>query len=238
MSEIKIARFVGIEACKSIFSEKSTFVLRSPEHYRRLYETNEAKGDRDEGCADNTNGGTSEYTSWVASCWTKLKGSEPTSDEWDIFKENDQNIVAIVSSPSKVCEFLSKTLETNKERAECGLSFYPVQHGEVNYGKKEHIDHTNITKLVPFWKKAPFSKEKEYRFVLEYSCPHLIDSFIFYGGLGYMETCFANPVMCKKQKEKLQFVIMTSIAGYGDFSDKDMGEIIANADDIFCPRGV
>ena len=74
MSEVKIARFVGIEACKSIFSEKSTFVLRSPEHYRRLYETNEGgtdKGDRAEGCADTIDGGTAEFTGRV----THLTGS-------------------------------------------------------------------------------------------------------------------------------------------------------------------
>ena len=84
MSEIKIARFVGIEACKSIFSEKSTFVLRSSEHYRRLYETNEGgtdKGDRAEGCADTIDGGTAEFTGWIASCWTILDKDEPTSNE-------------------------------------------------------------------------------------------------------------------------------------------------------------
>ena len=92
MSEGKIARFVGIEACKSIFSERSTFVLRSPEHYRRLYEITaggNTKGDRDEGCANTIDGGTAEFTGFVASCWTKLKGSEPTTYEWNIFKKYD-----------------------------------------------------------------------------------------------------------------------------------------------------
>ena len=76
MSEVnKIARFVGIEACKSIFSDKSTFVLRSPEHYVRLYETGEGetgKGDRNEGYAEIVGGGSAGYTSFVFSCWTIL----------------------------------------------------------------------------------------------------------------------------------------------------------------------
>ncbi len=235
MSEVKIARFVGIEACKSIFSEKSTFVLRSPEHYRRLYETNEGrtgKGDRAEGCADTIDGGTAEFTGWVASCWTKLKGSEPTSDEWDIFKENDQNIVAIVSTPSKVCEFLDKALETNKERTKCRFPFYPVKHEEVNY-EKVHVDHTNIIDVVPFTKRKQFKGQNEYRFVLKYSWPHLIDSFIFCGGIDYMKKCIANPEMYKEQKDELRLIIMTAMAGYGDFEDKEMGDIIANVDDIF-----
>ena len=237
MSKVKIARFVGIEACKSIFSENSTFVLRSPEHYRRLYETNEggtAKGDRDEGCVETVDGGTAEFTGFVVSCWTKLKeGSEPTSDEWDIFKENEQNIVAIVSSPSKVCEFLNKALETDKERTKRRFPFWPVEPGKVTY-KKVHVDHTNITDIVPFTKGTRFAEQEEYRFVLKYGqCPHVIDSYIFCGGIDYMEKCLANPEMCKEQKEKLRLIIMKAMAGYGDFSGKKMGEILANADILF-----
>ena len=133
--EIKIARFVGIEACKSIFSDRSTFVLRSPEHYRRLYEISRgknAKGDRDEGSAEMPDGGASEFTSFVASCWTKLKGNEPTSGEWDIFKKEDQNVVAIVSSPSKICGFLNNSLETNRERINRRFPFYPVVRPAVD----------------------------------------------------------------------------------------------------------
>lgn len=235
MSEIKIARFVGIEACKSIFSEKSTFVLRSPEHYRRLYEITEvgtAKGDRAEGCADTIDGGTAEFTGFVVSCWTKLKGTEPTGEEWDIFKKDEQNIVAIVSSPSKVCEFLNKALETNKECTKRRFPFWPVEHREVKY-EKVHIDHTNITDIVPFTKGTQFAEQEEYRFVLKYGWPNVIDSLIFCGGIDYMEKCFANPEMCKEQKEKLRLIIMKAMAGYGDFEDKEMGDIIANADILF-----
>jgi hypothetical protein len=234
MSEFKIARFVGIEACKRIFSEKSTFVLRSPEHYRRLYETNEGetdKGDRAEGCAETLDGGTAEFKGFVASCWTKLRESEPTSDEWDIFKENDQNIVAIVSSPSKVCKFLDKARETDKECTNRRFPFHPVEHKGVSY-EKEDVDHTNITD-VSFMKGKQFTKQQEYRFVLTYGWPNLIDSFIFCSGIDYMEKCFANPEICKEQKEKLRLIIMKAMAGYGDFEDKEMADIIANADILF-----
>lgn len=235
MLEVKIARFVDIEACKSIFSENSTFVLRSPEHYRRLYEITvggNTKGDRYEGCAKTIDGGTAEFTGFVASCWTKLKGSEPTTDEWNIFKKYEQNIVAIVSTPSKVCEFLNKALETNKERTKRRFPFLPVQHREVNY-EKVHVDHTNITDVVPFTKDAQFSGEEEYRFILIYVWPLLIDSFIFVGGIDYMEKCFANPEIIKEYKEMLRPIIMKAMCGYGDFSDKKMSDIIANADILF-----
>ena len=224
MSEVKIARFVGIEACKSIFSENSTFVLRSPKHYRRLYETSEGTiGDKDESPG---------YLGYVMSCWTKLKGTAPTRDEWNIFKGNEQNIVAIVSTPSKVCKFLDKALETDEENTNRRYPFHPVEHKEVSY-KKVHVDHTNITDIVPFTKGAQFTEQKEYRFILSYGWPNLIDSFIFCGGIDYMEKCLANPKMCKKQKEDLRLIIMKAMAGYGDFSDKNMGEILANADILF-----
>ncbi len=235
MSEVKIARFVCIEACKSIFSEKSTFVLRSPEHYRRLYETSEGentKGDRAEGCAETIDGGTTEFTGFVASCWTKLKGNEPTSDEWDIFKKDKQNIVAIVSTPSLVCEFLNRVLETDRDHTDRRFPFHPVDHREVDY-KKPHVDHTNITDVVPFTKGEQFVKQNEYRFVLTYTWPYLIDSFIFCSGVDYMEKCFANPEMEIENKKRLRLILLTATCGYGNFSDKKMCEIISNADILF-----
>jgi len=232
MSEIKIARFVGIEACKSIFSEKSTFVLRSPEHYRRLYESETTKGDIAEGRADGIDGGTFEFTGWVASCWTKLKESEPTSDEWDIFKKNDQNVVAIVSTPSKVCQFIEKAIGINEEHTKRRFPFYKVEHDEVSY-EKNHVNSTNIIDIVPFMKKPQYTEQKEYRFVLTYGWPNLIDSFIFCYGIDYMEKCFANPKICKTQKEELSLIITTAMAGYGDFENMNMNNIIANANTIF-----
>ena len=235
MSEIKIARFVGIEACKSIFSDKSTFVLRSPEHYIRWYETNEGetdKGDKDEGSADtNDNGTASDGKPWVMSCWTILDEDEPTSDEWEIFKEKDQNIVAIVSTPSKVCKFLDKVFETDKEHTKRKFPFYSLEHDKVTYGKP--IDPAQIVDDVPFQKKRKFTKQKEYRFVLRCKFPNIIDSLIFCRGIDYMEQCFVNPTMCKEQKKELQTIIRTAMDGYGDFDGKTMPDIIANADVLF-----
>lgn len=229
MSEIKIARFVGIEACKIIFSEKSTFVLRSPEHYRRLYETSEGgntKGDRDEGYAKTSDGGTAEYSQWITSCWTILEKSEPTCEEWDVFKKDDQNIVAIISTPSKVCEFLNKVLETGGSK---GLPFDPVKHREVNY-EPVHIDHTNINSVVPFVKDESFEKENEYRFVIEYGWgSHLIDSFIFCGGIDYMEKRFVNPEINEENRKSLRRII-GRVVGCGDFEGMESSDIIANAD--------
>jgi len=235
MPEIKIARFVDIRACKSIFSEKSTFVLRSPEHYKRLYETTGGKeGDRNEGCAHIAGGRTPEFTGFVCSCWTMLKGSEPTHDEWNIFKEDEWNIVAIVSTPSKVSEFLNKTLETNEECGERRFPFEPVEHNEVDYKSPNHVDHTNIWDIVPFSKGEQFREESEYRFVLKYSeYSHVIDSYIFCGGIDYMEKCFVNPEISKEEKEKLHLVILIAMCGYGDFTNKEMSDIIANADILF-----
>lgn len=236
MSEIKIARFVGMEACKSIFSGKSTFVLRSPEHYRRLYETSggeDSKGDQDEALARTLNGGTAEFTRFVASCWTKLDKDEPTENEWNIFKKNDRNVVAIISTPSKVCRFLDNKLETNREGSSRRFPFYPVDHKEVIYGIQEDVDYTNITDIPPFAKGKKFINEKEYRFVLKYGAPLLIDSFIFCGGIDYMEKCFANPGITREQKNILRLIIMTAMAGYGDCTGKTMNEIIANSEVLF-----
>jgi len=234
MSERKIARFVDIRACKSIFSEKSTFVLRSPEHYRRLYEITEgAEGDGNEGSAQIADGGTAEVGHFVCSCWTMLKGSEPTQDEWDIFKKDGRNVVAIISTPSKVCDFLRNKLEMNKESPR--FPFDSVEHKEVNYKPLNKVDHTNIFDDVPFAKVGKFEKEKEYRFVLSYtrSRPPLIDSFIFCGGIDYMEKCLANPGINEEEKEELRLIFFTAAAGYGDFTDKQMDKIIANANILF-----
>ncbi len=235
MSEVKIARFVGIEACKSIFSEKSTFVLRSPEYYRRLYyiyEGDTDKGDEHEGSADTTDNGTgSDGKAWVVSCWTILKGDKPTSDDWNIFKKTDQNIVAIVSTPSKVCKFLEKVFKTNKERTERKFPFNSIEHDKVNYEKP--IDPARITYDVPFKKKPKFSKQKEYRFVLRCCFPNIIDSLIIYRGIDYMEECFVNPNMSEEQKEELQTIMWALKGSDGDFEDKKMDKFIANFNDLF-----
>ena len=196
-----------------------------------MYEGRTAIGDINEGSANTTDGGTGGYKDWVMSCWTILKEDEPTSDEWNIFKKDYQNIVAIVSTPSKVCKFLDKALETNNERSNRRFPFHQVDHKRVTY-EKEHVDHTNIPD-VSFMKGVQFTKQKEYRFVLTYGWPNLIDSFIFCGGIDYMEKCFANPKMRKENKEELRLTLMKARCGYGDFEDKEMGNIIANVEVLF-----
>lgn len=188
-------------------------------------------GDINEGSANTTDGGSSEFTGFVMSCWTILEKDEPTSKEWNIFKKDDQNIMAIVSTPSKVCKFLNKALETKKGHTKRRFPFHPVEHRGVNYGNT--INPTKSIDAVPFNKDAKFIKQSEYRFVLTYAFPEIIDSFIFCGGIDYMESCFVNPTMCKKQKKELQPIILYPGDGYGDFSDKNMGEILANEDILF-----
>jgi hypothetical protein len=256
MAEVKIARFIGIDACMNVFSEKSTFVLRSPEHYRRLYDSTDGmdrKGDRNEGTAETVGGGTADFTDFLVSCWTVLRESEPTRDEWDIFKKDDQNIVAIVTTPGLVAEFLRKAFRLEKDSTEPRFPFRSLNHRRVSYDK-QHIDHTNISDIVAFSKSGKFRHEEEYRFVLTYAGPPTIDSLVFCAGYGYMEhrddggLCnFANPEMCLRNKRRLLQTLLTAGAGYGDFANaetfqlKNIGDfvrreickIIANGEILF-----
>lgn len=138
--------------------------------------------------------------------------------------------MAIVSTPEKVAGFLNKVFKTDKESS----LFYPVEHRKVKY-KPEPVDHTNIRKRVPFIKQTIFEKENEYRFVLRYGWEPQIDSFIFFGGIDYMETCYTNPSMCKKQKQDLLLIVEEAICAYGDFHQKKIHDIFANADNILPP---
>jgi len=178
-------------------------------------------GDKKEGRPDTAKG-SSEFERWVVSCWTILEGNEPTDKEWGIFEEDKRNVVAIISTPSKVCKFLRENLE--------GLPFHQVEHREVTYEKEKiNVDHTNFTSVVPFAKGKQFTKENEYRFVLTYGWgPQLIDSFIFCGGIDYMERCYVNPKMCKEVLKKLLSSVDNAGAGYGDFTGKTLGDVIAN----------
>lgn len=242
MLENKIARFVGIEACKSIFSDRSTFVLRSADHYRRIWETTagkNTKGDRDEGTARTVDGGTADFADFLASCWTILEGSEPTPEEWGIFKENEQNIVAIVTTPRLVYEFLNNAFQIDKRHTRRRFPFLDLRHRRVCH-EEQHIDHTNIADVVPFAKNRRFEGQKEYRFVLTYACPPAIDSLIFCAGLDYMQRLdgnrlgnIANPEMSEPNKKKLREILLTATAGYGDFAGSKIPEIIANADALF-----
>jgi len=96
------------------------------------------------------------------------------------------------------------------------------------------VRFVDIWDVVPFSKDEQFREESEYRFVLKYSeYPHVIDSYIFCGGIDYMEKCFVNPEISKEEKEELHLVILIVMCGYGDFSGKKIDEIIANADILF-----
>jgi hypothetical protein len=163
-----------------------------------------------------------------------LEGNEPNQDEWDIFEENEQNVVAIISTPSKVCEFMDKVLETKREGAKRRFPFYPVEHRVVDYELPNNIDHTNIIDVVPFVKDKKFAGQKEYRFALKYAqYPCLIDSYIFCGGVDCMEKCYVNPGMHKEALVKLLSIVDNARAGYGDFTGKKLGDVIANENVFF-----
>lgn len=230
MSDVRIARFVGMEACKSIFSDYSTFVLRSSEYYKRNYETD--RGDDRELEVRHTGGGTAEVSGFVLSCWTLLDCDYPTRKEWDIFQNS---VVAIVSTSSRVCTLLEKVfeIEHGKRPDNRRSPFIYVDHKAVTYSDEvaEKITSKNIMDIPVFTKRIKFEKQKEYRFALPCrQITHVIDSYIFTTTPDdYMEKCFANPGMDKKDKGELHSILLNATCGYGFFSDKEMSEIIANA---------
>ncbi len=238
MSEMRIARFVNLAACRSIFSEGSTFLLHSVEHYRRLFESNgcdQQRGDRDEMRAKYLGGGGGEVSCFLLSCWTILGGDVPTPEEWALF---DDSIVAIVSTPSRVSSLLTKAFETTdaKERRRLRSPFLFLKHKRVRYADEvEPMTQDNIMDEAPFQKRLRFKREKEYRFALAYSrCLHTIDTYIFeWSPDDYVDTSWVNPERTKEDRRKLLGIIDTARAGYGHFTGKEMSEIIANADILF-----
>ncbi|UCG59118.1 MAG: hypothetical protein JSU70_06340 [Phycisphaerales bacterium] len=233
MSEVRIARFVDMNACRSIFSDYSTFVLRSSEYYRRQYETD--RGDKHELQVRCTDRGSAEMSCFALSCWTKLEGDEPTRDEWGIFRNS---VVAIVSTPSKVCTFLEEAFEIRNDSVQ-NTRRYPftsVEHKAVTYADEvpEQITPNNIMEMTVFTKRMKLEKQKEYRFALPFSMvPHYIDTYIFAKKPDYMETCFANPDIRREDKDVLRLILLDAMAGYGHFSDKELREMIANANVLF-----
>jgi hypothetical protein len=121
----------------------------------------------------------------------------------------------------------------NEEYTKRRFPFLSLKHDKVKYDEKVRFDHTNNIDVVPFTKGLEYYKEEEYRFVLCYSKPPLIDSYIFSSGIVYMEKCFVNPEISKENKIELLSIVGNARAGYGDFSDKDMCDIIANSDILF-----
>ncbi len=233
MSEMKIARFVNLAACKSIFSEHSTFVLRSPEYYRRCDGTE--IGDKNELRSKHRGGGGSQVGDcFVLSCWTMLDGDEPTSEDWKIFPDSR---VAIISTPRKVSAFLEKAFGIENENRTGNGRRFPfsfVMHKKVMYA--DEIDKPDIEDMmdkVVFNKDSKFEYQKEYRFALGYGTKsHAIESYIFSGDPdGYLDKCFVNPK--GKNKEELRLILLEAGAGYGHFSDKKPCDIIANFEVLF-----
>jgi len=234
MSEVRIARFVDMQACKSIFSDTSTFVLRSSEYYMREHET--SRGDERELEVSLSDGGSASSQGVVLSCWSLLDEGTSILDEWDIFPDS---VVAIISTPSRVCTFLESAFEiefrTMRDRRRFPFIF--IEHKPVTYADEvaEEITPDNIMDITVFTKRLRFAKQKEYRFALPYSMvPHVIDTYTFAKTPGdYIEECFANPKMSKEDKEMLRLILLQAMAGYGYFCDKKMCEIIANANILF-----
>jgi hypothetical protein len=238
VSKVRIARFVDMEACRSIFSDYSTYVLRSSEYYKRHYETD--RGDEHElevRCA----GGGATTSGFLLSCWTMLKGDEPTRDEWRIFPDS---VVAIVSTPKRVSLFLKRAfeIENRKMRGARRSHFLFLKHKAVTYADEvaEKITWRNITDKTVFTKRSKFTKQNEYRFALAYSMvPHLIDTYILaLTSDDYLERCFANPGICDEQKRTLLHILLCATAGNGFFCNKKLYEIIANVDALFSKGGL
>lgn len=181
MNDFRIARFIDLNACRSIFSDFSTFLLGSPERY---YHIEGEKQDLDENWV--TLGDTTYSSfSWLMSSWVKLEGSLPNEDEWQLFnkhKNNPDHIIALVSSPEKVASFLLDKLKIKEKNAFCKLEHCPVTYyNKGNYKLKSDGPNT------PFFKRDCFEHENEYRFVVKYNTtspsnlPHT-HTYIFQSG--------------------------------------------------------
>jgi len=228
--DIKIARFIDIDACKQVFSESySTFLLRSHKYYWHIEDT--AKQDKTEFQVQGENG-TMETGYALLNCWTILDGDEPSDEEWKIFKK-DSPVVAIVSSPKKVCDFLYATLNIKRENGR-SHPFFRIERKEVDY--KEKVKGKATIQDAIFTKDKKFEEEKEYRFAVFYSAMfHEINTYIFHAQNPdeYMGKCYFNP--SSSGAEALLNTILSATAGYGPFDRKKLCDIIANSD-IFIDR--
>ena len=192
--DFKIARFIDLSACKKVFPDKSfldygTFVLRSPEHYRNI--ENKKKRDKAEGAIEHKNEQGQQCQSeggWhLISCWTVLEGDEPSYDEWMIFDEDKYPpILALISTPKKVAECIKKKLIPDK----CDSLCWRVEHKKVKTYKKGTYQDSNEV-FEGFHKDDCFSKEEEYRFVV--NVRNHVDTLMFYADPGeYCDTAIIN----------------------------------------------
>lgn len=174
--DFKIARFIDLSACKRIFSNYSTFVLRSPEYYRNM--ENKRKRDKAEGSIEHKNEQgqiyQSERMNYLISCWTMLKGDEPSYDEWMIFDDDKHPpILALISTPEKVAKCIKKKMRIDKDDS----LYWRVEHKEVIYYEKGTYQDSDKV-FEGFYKGNCFSEEKEYRFVV--NVKNHIDTLMFY----------------------------------------------------------
>ncbi len=234
MSETKIARFVDEDACKSIFSDKPTFVLRSFEYYRNLIEERgeecgeERRCDSKEGECDLVGGGTAATYHWLISCWTRLEGDEPTKEQWCQFPDS---VVAIISTPEKVSSFLEKAFDINQGRLPCQqrFPFMHVEHEEVEYvDEVQEVNFENIIDKTVFTKREKFDGQKEYRFALPYSATvaHSIDSYIFATyKVDYVDTLLPDPQMSEERNKELQELWWQTKSDYAPFNNRQLSKI-------------
>ncbi|HUT58907.1 MAG TPA: hypothetical protein VNA25_13755 [Phycisphaerae bacterium] len=209
---MKIARFVDMQACKSIFSDSSTFVLRSEKYYQRL---EGGRGDAEELRVQIRNGGLAQANGFALSCWTTLDGDEPTQDEWKIFPVSD---VAIISTPDRVSVFLKEAfaLEAVDGKDRRRYPFLFLTHKQVQYADRldERVGPDAITDVPVFTKRKCFAHQKEYRVALAFSpILHWIDTYIFSKPPDYMEKCLANPEIDHSKARELRDIIKRACAG-------------------------
>ncbi len=227
--DIKIVRFIDINACKQVFSESySTFLLRSHEYYWNIEDTD--KQDRTEFQVPGENG-SMETSSALLSCWTILKGDEPTETDWKIF-EKDSPVVAIISSPQKVYNFLHKILNIGRRNGRTH-PFFHIEHKGVDYIDKkiEKLPGTPTISDAIFTKDKRFIPENEYRFAVYYSTIlHEINTYIFHvqDPDEYMDKYYFNP--SSTEAKALLDIVLRATAGYGPFDRKKLCDIIANSD--------
>jgi len=236
---VRIARFVDLAACGSIFSDESTFVLRSEIYYRRHYETQH--GDAQE-LQRECPGHSAEFSSVLLSCWTILDGKEPTEAEWGLF---DNSVVALISTPAKVSKFLKNAFELgDTEQPESRrLPFLLLEHKAVCYNNRlVEITAENIWNETVFVKRPEFRDQKEYRFALPFSggLPHHIEAYIFSRDpFKYLETCYANPAMSEESEESeeqrgtLLHILLKATGGYGHFQNKKIADFFGNPEIVF-----
>ncbi len=229
--DIKIARFIDINACKQVFSESySTFLIRSHKYFWHIEDTD--KQDKTEFQVPGEND-TMETDYALLSCWTILKGDEPTEKEWKIF-EKDLPVVAIVSSPQKVYNFLYKILDIERKNGRTH-PFFKIEQEKVRYidkGKEKLKGNPTILDAI-FTKDKRFIQEEEYRFGVFYSAVfHEINTYIFHAQnpYEYMGKCYFNP--SSTGADVLLNTISSATADYGPLYGKKPCDIIANIDDL------